>query len=135
MSQVSNELGTQYWEPVGTGPVAQADVSASLMLGTLPTTIASAGSWVSNLLPSDGFKAIAVAALSSQAGAISIQRYVDKAGTLPQGAAVSATITGGTAQVCNSNDGLPFQSFKITITNTGTSAATLSGFACLLNAA
>lgn len=135
MPQVSTELNTQYWEPVAAGPVAQADISAWSGLGTVPTTIAAAGSWVSNVAPSDGFKAIAVAVLSSQAGAVSIQRYVDKAGTLPQGAPVSAAITAATPQVCNSNDGLPFQSFKITITNTGTSAANLTGFACLLNAA
>ena len=135
MPQVSNELNNQYWEPVGTGPVAQADISAWLGTPPPPAAIAAAGSYASNLIVSDGFKAIAVGVLSSQNGAISIQRYLDRAGNVPQGPPISATITGGTAQVCNSNDGLPFQSFRLTITNTGASAANISNFACLLNAA
>jgi len=90
---------------------------------------------VSNVIASDGFKALSCAVLSSQAGAVSIQRYVDKVGTLPQGAPISSTLVAATANVVNSNDGLPFQSFKVTITNTGGSTATISGFALLLNAA
>lgn len=134
MPQSSTELNAQYYEPVGTGPVQQVDISTWTGTPAPPATIAASGNYTSNLIYADGYKAIAVAALSSQAGAITIQRYVDKAGTLPQGPATSATITGGTAQACNTNDGLPFQSFKISITNTGASAANLTGFCCLLNA-
>jgi hypothetical protein len=135
MPQVSTELNSQYWEPVGTGPVAQADISGWTGLPPPGATIAASGNYTSNLIISDGFKAIAVGVLSTQNGAINIQRYLDKAGLVPQGAAITVAITGGTAQVCNSNDGLPFQSFKITITNTSASVANVSNFACLLNAA
>lgn len=134
MSRVSTELNSQYWEPFAQGPVAQADLSQTIQ-PALPATIAAGGNYTSSVLASDGFKAIAAAVLSSQAGAISIQRFVDVAGTLPQGAAISATITGGTAQVVNSNDGLPFQSFTIEITNTSGSVANITKFALLLNAA
>jgi hypothetical protein len=135
MPQVSNELGSQYWEPVATGPVAQCDVSAWPGTPVPPATIAAGGNFTSNVIVSDGFKAIAVGVLSSQAGAISIQRYLDRAGLVQQGAPISAVISAGVAQVCNSNDGLPFQSFKFVITNTGSAVANLSNFACLLNAA
>jgi hypothetical protein len=136
MPQVSSELNAQYYEPVATGPVAQCDISAWAGLNPPPpASIAASGNWTSGIIVADGYKAIAVGVLSSQAGAISIQRYLDRAGNVPQGPAISATITAAAAQVCNANDGAPFQSFKITITNTGTVAATLSNFACLLNAA
>lgn len=135
MPQSSTELNTQYYEPVANGPVAQADISSWAGIGTVPTTIAASGNFTSNVIYADGYKVVACAALSSQVGAITIQRYVDKAGTLPQGAAISATITGGTAQVANANDGLPFQSFKVAITNTSGSVANLTGFCLLLNAA
>jgi hypothetical protein len=137
MSQVSTELNSQYWEPVANGPVAQADISASPELGTLPTvgTIAASGAWNSPVLPASGFKEITVAATSSQAGSISVQLYVDKAGAIAQGAASSQALTAATPAVLNLASNPPFQAFKITISNTGGSAATVTNFACLLNAA
>lgn len=137
MPQVSNELSSQYWEPVATGPVAQCDLSANTEeVGTVPGSIAASGSFTSQLIPANGFKAIAAGVTSTQTGAISIQRYIDKLGQVAQGAAISTALTASTPGVVNSNDGLPFQSFKITITNTnGSSAATITNFALLLNAA
>jgi hypothetical protein len=135
MPQVSNELGSQYWEPVATGPVAQCDISAWPGTPVPPAQIAAQSSFTSNVIVSDGFKAIAVGVLSTKAGSISIQRYLDRAGLVPQGAPITAAITAATAQVCNSNDGLPFQSFKFTIANTESAVANLTNFACLLNAA
>ena len=134
MPQASTELNSQYWEPVATGPVAQADVSSWAPL--VPTsTIAASGNFTSALVYADGFKNIAAGVTSTQAGAISIQRYIDKAGLIAQGAAVSTSLTASTPGVVNVNDGLPFQSFVLKITNTGASTATITNFACLLNAA
>lgn len=135
MSQVSNELNTQYWEPVATGPVGQADITAWPGTPPPPGTIAAAGNYTSNVIIADGFKAIAAAITSTQAGAISIQRFIDRAGTIAQGAAISTTLVAATPAVVNSNDGLPFQSFVVKITNTGGSTATITNFALLLNAA
>ena len=134
MPQVSNELGSQYWESMAIGPVAQADISAWSALG-VPSTVPATGSWNSNLLRSDGFKMISVGATSSQAGTLSIQRYLDAAGLVAQGAAVSQSLSAGTPAVVNVVDGLPCQTFKITITNSSGSVATITNFACLLNAA
>ena len=135
MPQVSNELGTQYWEPVGTGPVAQADISAWTGLPPPGATIAASSTYTSNVIVADGFKAIGIGVTSSQAGTITIQRYLDRAGNVPVGAPITAALTAATAQWCTSNDGVPFQSFKFSISNSGTSAANVSNFACVLNAA
>ena len=135
MPRVSNELDSQYWEPVATGPIAQADLTGSNTLGTAPSSIAASGTWTSNLLPTDGFKVIAVGVTSSQAGVLSVQRYLDTAGLVAQGPPITQAITAATPAVVNANDNAPAQSFKITITNTnGSSAATITNFACLLNA-
>jgi hypothetical protein len=136
MPQVSNELNNQYWEPFANGPVAQTDISAWTGLNPVPpATIAAAGNWTSAVIVADGFKAIGIGVLSTQAGAITIQRYLDRAGLVPVGSLLSAAITGGTAQSLTVNDGVPFQSFKASITNTGASPANISNFCCLLNAA
>ena len=137
MPRVSSELDTQYWEPVATGPIAQADISASALLGaTLPTTgtIAASGNWTSSLLPADGFKCIGVGCKSTQTGAINIQRYLDTAGLVPVGAVLTAALTAATAQWLTNDDNTPFQSFTVQITNTGGSAATVTNFALVLNA-
>jgi hypothetical protein len=134
MPRVSNEINTQYWEPVAQGPIAQADLSTAGELA-LPATIAASGNYTSPVLPADGFKMIAAAVTSTQNGQISIQRYIDAAGQVAQGAPLSTAITGGTPAVVNAGaDNLPFQSFMLKITNTGASTATLSNFALLLNA-
>lgn len=134
MPIVSNELNAQYWEPVAQGPVAQADITQWAGLPPLPATIAASGNYTSNVVISDGFKVIGVGVTSSQAGSISIQRYLDRAGLVTQGAPITAAITAATPAVANVADGLPFQSFKITISNTGGSVATISNVAVLLNA-
>lgn len=134
MPRVSNELESAYYEPVAIGPIAQADLSTSATIGPGPTTVAASGSWASYVTPTDGYKVIAVGVTSSQAGQLSVQRYLDTAGLVAQGAAVTAALTAATPAVVNCTDGAPCQSFKITITNTGGSTATITNFACLLNA-
>lgn len=133
----AQELNTQYWEPVATGPVAQVDLTTSTELSTNPPTtgtIAASGNYTSNVIPSDGFKAIGVGCTSNQTGNLQIQRYLDKAGLVPVGALVTAALTASTPQWATVNDGAPFQSFKIIISNTGASAATITNFALLLSA-
>lgn len=133
MPQTSSELNSQYWEPVATGPVAQADVSTWAPLVPSPTIIAS-GNYTSALIYADGFKSIAAGVTSTQTGAMTIQRYIDKAGLVAQGTASTVALTASTPAVLNVTDGLPFQSFVLKITNTGGATATITNFACLLNA-
>jgi hypothetical protein len=139
MPLVSTEASGQYWEPLANGPVAQCELvsqAPGLLGATLPTTgtIAAAGNWTSAVIISDGFKSVSVGAKSTQAGAINIQRYLDRAGTIPVGAVITAALTAATAQWATSNDGVAFQSFTVQITNTGASAATVTNFGVLMNA-
>jgi hypothetical protein len=135
MPQISSELNAQYWEPFAAGPVAQTDISAWAGLPPPPATIVASGNYTSLLIVADGFKALACGVTSTQAGALSIQRYIDKAGLIAQGPAISSTLVAATPNIVNSNDGLPFQTFKVIITNTGGATATISNFGLLLNAA
>jgi hypothetical protein len=139
MPSSGTEATGQYWEPVANGPVTQVDLVATdpLLLGTLPTTgtIAASGNYTSAVIYSDGFKSISVGCKSTQTGAINIQRYIDRAGTIPVGAPITAALTAGTSQWANVvNDGVAFQSFTIQITNTGASPATITLFGALLAA-
>jgi hypothetical protein len=127
----ATEQNAGYYPPQSAGPIllAQPDIA------TPPASIPAGQSWTSGLLPSDGFKAIAVGLQSTQSGQISIQRYIDyMKGQTPQGAAVTASILAGVPVTCNAVDGLPFSCFTISVSNTGTGAATITNFAALLAA-
>lgn len=124
----------EFYDIKGTGPVAQIPVPASVHGINVANTVAASGSVTSNLLQSSGHKVLAVGVTSTQTGAINIQRYLDAAGTVAQGAALTQALTASTAAVLNVTDGLPFMSFTVKITNTGASAATLSNLAILMQA-
>ncbi len=98
----------------------------------LATSVPASGSVVSNVIPTNGNKAFAFGVTSSEAGTVSIQRFLDFAGTIPQGAALTASLTAATAAVVNATDGVPFQSVQVTVTNSATSAATLSDTGLLI---
>lgn len=73
MPYVSPERNASYWEPTCIGPIAQLDLSAlSTVTGAIPATIAASGSFTSNLISADGFKALAAGVQLSQAGTIKI---------------------------------------------------------------
>jgi hypothetical protein len=132
MSQVSNELDNQYWEPVGEGPYAQVDLGAYAPIQP-SGTIAASGNFTSPVFNGNGFYKMSVSLKSTQAGAINIQRYLDAAGTIPQGAASTVALSANTQATLNVTDGLIFRSFTLQITNTGGSAATVSNFAFLMS--
>lgn len=94
--------------------------------------IAASGNSTSVLIPSLYFPHIVFGVTSSQNGAVNIQRYIDKAGTVVQGAVVTVALTGGTAAVIDSADGKGFASFTIQITNTGAAAANITLMSLLL---
>ncbi len=98
--------------PVDLGPVLQAYYTAAELGLTAPGT--------SPLIQSNGYPNISVTATNSVAGTLVVQRYFDAAGTIPQGAAISVSLSAGVAGVLNSNDGVPFQSFTVQITGAGT---------------
>jgi hypothetical protein len=85
-------------------------------------------SGVSQVIPTGGYPRIAVTLTSSAAGTLAVQRYLDVADTIPQGAAVTATLVAGTSATLNITDMAPCQSFTISVP----SGATLSNAAVLL---
>lgn len=114
------------------GPKLQAFLTPA-DLG-LTTTVAASGNTQSSVMPSNGYAAFAFGVTSTQAGTVSIQRYLDAEGTVKQGAALTASLTANTAAVVNADDGVPFGSFQVTVSNSGASAATLSNAGLLLQA-
>jgi hypothetical protein len=72
----------------------------------------------------------------SQARSISVQRYIDLAGNVPVRAAISAALSANTPGAATvTNDGIAFQSFRITISNSSSSAAAnVSNFGIVLSA-
>ena len=135
MPLVSGELDTAYWEPHAVGPRALIDLGAYAPIqpsGTIPT--GSPGTFTSPVLNGNGFLFMACGLKSTQTGAINIQRFLDAAGTISQGAVVTAALVANTAAILNVSDGVIFRSFTLQITNSGGSAATISNFAFLMSA-
>ncbi len=110
---------TDVHTPVDSGPLLQVFLSATELGLSAPGT--------SPLILAGGYPRLSVGATSSVAGSISVQRYLDAAGTIPQGPALTQALTAATAGVLNATDGLPFQSFTVTITG-----GTLSNVGALL---
>lgn len=95
-----------------------------------PASIAGGGNWQSGLMPA-GFGGLVVGATLSQTGTITIQRYADLAGNVPVGAAITQAMTANTAAWAGVNDGLPFISWSVEISNTSGSAGNLTNVALL----
>lgn len=118
--------------PFDAGPVLQVALKPADI--NLATTVPAGQSVTSQLIPASGYKVLAFAVKSTQAGNITIQRYLDAAGTIPQGAALTTAITANTDTVLNNNDNHPFQSFTVQVSNSGASDATLTDTLLLLQA-
>jgi len=97
----------------------------------VPATIAGSGSWASGIMPANGAKALAASATLSQAGSLTIQRYIDAAGTVPIGMPVVAVLSATVANTVAVNDGLPFASWQVTVANTSGSTGNLTGVVLL----
>ena len=130
MPQVITHDDTHEW--VDVGPKLQKFLTAADI--GLSTSIAASGSNLSNLIVSNGYGAFAVGVTSSQAGTLTIQRYLDAEGTIAQGAPLTASLTAVTSAVVNATDGVPFGSFMVSVSNSGTATATLTNAGVLLQA-
>lgn len=100
---------------------------------TLPGTIAASGTFVSSVLPTFDLPHVAVSAKMDQAGTLSVQRYLDGAGTLPAGAAVTAAMTKNTLASIDNLGTVISQSMTVPIVNSATVAANVDpGFGAVL---
>jgi hypothetical protein len=112
-------------QQIDNGPVLQVYLNPA-QLG-LTTELPSAG----NLIPAGGYKSMAVCAQSTSAGILTVQRYIDTEGAIPQGPQLTLDMVAGENMTLNINDNAPFQSFIVIITGP---VGTLSDCGVLLNA-
>lgn len=118
--------------PADKGPSLQAPLTAALI--GLAVSVPATGNVLSEVILTNGYKSLAVGVTSSQAGAVIVQRYLDQAGLVPQGPAIQVALSAGVAAVLNNNDGAPFQSMTVEVTNTAAVAANLTNLLVLLQA-
>ena len=121
------------YAPYPNWSVRQAPVPATVH--NMPASIAGSGSAQSSLIVTEGFSLVSAGVTASQAGTMSIQRYLDAGGTVAQGLAIQVALTAATAANLDVLDGKPFASFKLTITNSSGSTSNLTNFALLLQIA
>jgi hypothetical protein len=124
--QTLGDQGTQ----VNSGGAMQILVPASVH--GLAATVPGSGHITSNLIFTDGIQTAAVGVTSTQAGTLTVQRYIDDTGTIKQGAALTASITANTPAIVNITDGNPFSSFTVDVSNSSGTPATLSNVGILL---
>lgn len=73
----------------------------------------------SGVVTSCGYSKFAFTAQSTIAGNVSIQRWLDEAGTVPQGAPLTQALVANTSATLNCLDGAPFQALTIAISGGG----------------
>lgn len=120
------------YAPFARTSLMQAPVPAATH--NLPASIAANSSAQTSLIVTEGFMLISAGIKTTQAGTMSIQRYLDAGGTVPQGAAVSINLASNTFINLDITDGKPFASFQLTVSNSSGSTSTISNFALLLQA-
>lgn len=118
--------------PYANWMVRQAPVPQTVH--NLPSSIAASSQVQSSLIATEGFSLIAAGITASQAGVMSIQRYLDAGGTVTQGPAVQVSLAAGVAANLDILDGLIFAAIKLTVTNTSGSVSNLTNFALVLQA-
>jgi hypothetical protein len=93
-----------------------------------PATIAAGVTYSTGIIPAAGYNMFAASAQLNQTGTLTLQRYIDEAGTIAIGAAITQAMTADVLATVAVNDGLPCASFKVTVENTSGSLGTLSNF-------
>ncbi len=101
---------------------------------TTPLSVAAGGTLATPVIETYDYKYFALGATASGALSVSVQEYLDVAGTVPQGAALTASVTAAGALNVNSAGDVVFRSIKITFSNSGTAAVTLDLLRLVLRA-
>lgn len=101
---------------------------------TAGMAIAAGQAYSTGTLVNPQQRAIAVGAKLSVAGTLSLQRYVDNAGLIPQGAPVNLSLQPGIAASVTVGEGVPYLSYAVSITPAAGAAAVLNAFAITLAA-
>jgi hypothetical protein len=116
--------------PVDVGSAVQFQfTNAELQFNT---EIDAGDSTTSALLQNNGFNKFCVALIASQVGQIKCQRYLDTAGTIPQGDELLIDLVPTESTAINVDDGRPFQSLRFTVTNDSGSESELTANSILM---
>ena len=91
----------------------------------LTTPVPGNGNVTSGPVNTQGLTRGAVGMKSDQAVTLSVQRYIDAAGLVPLGAAITVALAANVANSVNWTDGAPATSIVITVTNAGGTQANL----------
>jgi hypothetical protein len=97
----------------------------------VPATIGAGLTYDTGVVLAGGRRIVAVAAMLDQTGTLTLQRYIDAAGTLPLGSPITQAMTANVLATIWVNDGQPMASFNVTVQNTSGSLGTLSDFTIL----
>jgi hypothetical protein len=130
--QHSDDMGG-FEQPVSLAGVSQID-APEIPNGQPPAQLAASGVYTSGLIYGMGFKVLSVGLTMDHAGTLKIQRYIDRAGLIAQGAVSSTALVAATPLVVNITDGLPFQVFTIEIDNAVGAVGNITNFGILMNA-
>ena len=109
----------------------QAQIAFDAVDHGLPSSVASTVTFKSSVMFAQGMKSISIGVSNTQAGMVSIQRYVDSQGQSPVGAAIQGTLIAAVPLAIGTNDLTPFSSFQISILNSGLVSSTLSGISIM----
>jgi hypothetical protein len=114
--------------PAGAIPVYLA--GGAMVIPTPPTpapaTILAGTTYSTGIIPTNGYQGFAASAKLTQAGVMTFQRYIDIAGTIPIGDAVTQAMTANVVATISWRDGLPAASWSLSVQNTSGSTGTLS---------
>lgn len=122
--------GAVFNVPVDNGIVATA---GTISLGAAGTIVGS-GTLTSAVIPTANMPHFSIGATLSNAGSISVQRYLDAGGLVTTGSAITQALTAATAGILDNLGTVVAQSLVVKIINSGTAAGTLSNVAMALAA-
>ena len=91
----------------------------------LPTSVPANSAVSSKLVIVQGFTKVAAGLRSSQAGVLTIQRFIDDGGLVRVGDPLTVNLVPGESDSVTANDGQVFSSFQITVANSSNQNAML----------
>jgi hypothetical protein len=100
--------------------------------GGFPATIGAGKTWNSGIIELQDQNAISASVQSSQTGTLTLQRYLDSAGNIAIGSAITQAIVANTLETVDVADGVAALSFQVSVSNTGAVTANISNAAIVV---
>jgi hypothetical protein len=116
------------------GPKAEYVPAALIAAVQAQGTVAANSSWTSPAFTTDGYYDVVAGLTLSQSGSVTLLRFIDDNASVALDAGQTQALTAATAGVLVVQDGKPFATYQIKITNSGGTAAAISNFAALTSA-